>query len=73
MVWRVVPGQHSATARASHTRLPGGLGEGWLCFETADEKRRLTPVPDAWEAAADDGLWALCETAVPVRRPAGAG
>lgn len=23
--------------------------EGWLCFESADEKRRLTPIPPEWE------------------------
>lgn len=70
MVWSVVPGQHSATALASGSRLPGGLEAGWLCFETGDEKRRLAPMPEAWEALADDALWALCGDARPVvRRP----
>jgi hypothetical protein len=36
--------------------LPGSFAAGWLCFESRGEKRRLTPVPDAWERAADEVL-----------------
>jgi hypothetical protein len=25
--------------------------EGWLCFESASELRRLTPIPREWESA----------------------
>jgi len=72
MVWSVLPGQHTSTALRSRNRLPGGLEAGWLCFDTEGEKRRLVPVPDAWEAVEDDGLWALCGSACPVVRRAAA-
>jgi hypothetical protein len=28
----------------------------WLCFESHDEKRRLTPIPDDWQTASEDEL-----------------
>ncbi|MFL5595042.1 MAG: hypothetical protein ACJ78M_05980 [Gemmatimonadaceae bacterium] len=30
--------------------------EGWLCFESEGDKRRLAPVPDGWEEAGPDRL-----------------
>ena len=40
---------------------------GWLCFESDQgEKWRLAPVPEGWEVAEDDELWAWCKTAVVV-------
>ena len=29
---------------------------GWLCFETEGEKRRLAPVPEGWDEAGPDRL-----------------
>jgi len=29
--------------------LPESYRSGWLCFESATEKRRLTPLPPEWE------------------------
>lgn len=29
---------------------------GWLCFESEDEKRRLVPVPEGWTEAGPDRL-----------------
>jgi hypothetical protein len=29
---------------------------GWLCFESDEEKRRLAPVPDTWDSADPDEL-----------------
>jgi hypothetical protein len=29
---------------------------GWLCFETEGEKRRLAPVPPGWEEAGPDRM-----------------
>jgi hypothetical protein len=29
---------------------------GWLSFQRGDERRRLFPIPSAWEAAGDDQL-----------------
>jgi hypothetical protein len=45
---------------------------GWLCFETAGEKRRLAPVPEGWDRADDETLEQWCRLAKPVvRRPSG--
>lgn len=37
-------------------RLPEPYQHGWLCFESAAEKRRLGPIPDAWQTATEDEL-----------------
>ena len=40
---------------------------GWLCFESEDgEKRRLAPVPGAWNEADKEKLWQWCEAATVV-------
>ncbi|HEX6041754.1 hypothetical protein [Longimicrobium sp.] len=64
-VWDVVP------SRTSELFLPATMADGWLCFEAAHEKRRLHPVDSAWEGMDEAALWALCQSAAPVkaRRP----
>jgi len=32
------------------------FSNGWLCFESEGEKRRLAPVPEGWEQAGPDRL-----------------
>ena len=44
------------------------LSGGWLCFESEKEKRRLAPLPPAWEDAPDDELATLWARAEPVTR-----
>lgn len=44
------------------------LSNGWLCFESESEKRRLAPPPPAWEDATDDELGRLWERAEPVKQ-----
>ena len=46
-------------------RFPGisQLEGGWLCFESEGERKRLAPVPEAWERADDMTLAALCNFA----------
>ena len=41
---------------------------GWLCFETAGEKRRLAPVPEGWDRADDGMIEQWCCQAKPVTR-----
>lgn len=43
---------------------------GWLCFETAGEKRRLAPVPEGWDRADDETIeqWCCIAKAVPRRK-----
>jgi hypothetical protein len=50
--------------------LPEGYRGGWLCFESASEKRRLTPPPSGWEELSLEALSGLLGNAVQVRRPA---
>ena len=32
------------------------FSQGWLCFESEGDKRRLAPVPDGWNEAGPDRL-----------------
>jgi len=69
-VWNVVPQYDSA--RDEDTLTPGLQG-GWLCFETAGHKRRLSPIPGGWEEAGSEELERFCREAIPVARRHGAG
>jgi hypothetical protein len=46
----------------------GALSKGWLCFEGATEKRRLSPIPHDWSRCPESQLEAYCRMALPVRR-----
>ena len=69
-------GPERRTGGDRRTRVSGGrtvlspdLVSGWLCFESEPgEKRRLVPVPDGWDLATDEKLWAWCELAAVVTR-----
>jgi hypothetical protein len=63
-VWNVVP------HRDDDTFTPG-LEGGWLCFEHGDEKRRLSPIPEAWEDAPADALESYLQRAAAVQRRVG--
>ena len=58
-------------AARSHLKLP--YSQGWLCFDSASEKRRLAPIPVQWYRLANAQLEALGEIAdiVPLTRRAG--
>jgi hypothetical protein len=43
--------------------LSEGYGSGWLTFESLEEKRRLTPIPTAWDEASQAELRLLCSKA----------
>lgn len=49
--------------------LTDGLYAGWLCFEAAVEKRRLTPIPPDWQECGTDCLEEYCRQATPAGRP----
>lgn len=65
-------GVHPAGDTASRGRLPEPYRNGWLAFETDDEKRRLSPVPEGWQSLPDEHLAALCDRAEVVPRRPGA-
>lgn len=48
--------------------LTSGLSEGWLCFDSGEVRRRLTPIPPDWEECAVDALERYCRSANPARR-----
>lgn len=43
------------------------LGEGWLAFESAGERRRFAPIPLGWAERTRQGLMELLEQAKVVR------
>ncbi|HYR08234.1 MAG TPA: hypothetical protein VEQ60_10715 [Longimicrobium sp.] len=47
------------------------FASGWLAFESNGERRRLAPIPRAWEEAVDGGLCELLAQATPVVRDTG--
>ena len=51
------------SAPVGRVQLPEPYRNGWLFFESATQKRRLSPIPDDWRAASDDELRAMCERA----------
>ena len=58
---KVIPfaDRRRTTRRLVHTRralLSGSYAQGWLCFESRREKRRLSPIPDDWTTCDDDTL-----------------
>lgn len=45
-----------------------GFEHGWLAFESANEKRRLAPVPPGWHQYAEETLRTLCQRALHAQR-----
>jgi hypothetical protein len=49
-------------------RLSPELAQGWLAFQSPQERRRLVPIPRGWEALDPMSLERLCQAATPVGR-----
>jgi len=68
--WRVWAVQRSSIhPKTAAEDFLGDYGEGWLCFESANERRRLARFPQDWDRMADKDLIGLLTKAavVPVR------
>ena len=68
--WRVWAVQRSAIhPKTAAEDFLGDYGEGWLCFESAQERRRLARFPDDWDKMDDKELCSLLAKAavVPTR------
>lgn len=67
-VWAVTPDQ--LQPRTAAEDYLGEFGEGWLCFESETERRRLASYPVEWAALPEAELRALLARAavVPARR-----
>lgn len=65
--------QPVVTERRRHSEprapLPPELRDGWLAFESGEERRRLTPPPEGWDALPDAELAALVERAAVSAKP----
>jgi hypothetical protein len=51
------------SAPVGRVQLPEPYRSGWLFFDSATEKRRLSPIPAGWHSASDDLLRAMCARA----------
>ena len=52
--WLVYEVQRASSA--SDVVVPEPLREGWLCFESGTHKKRVAPIPPAWDEVSDEGL-----------------
>jgi hypothetical protein len=60
--------RRSAADRRRPLPVAPGMQLGWLVFDSGAERRRLAPIPPAWEARPESDLERLCERAVPVAK-----
>jgi hypothetical protein len=69
-VWEVFPtkaGTPTGMEKFSQSSIKNtAFAEGWLCFESLREKRRLAPIPSGWERLEIPVLEQLCVSATPV-------
>lgn len=69
-VWSVIPNSNLNASRADSLSQSSlretAFANGWLCFESLDEKRRLAPIPPEWEDDAHPRLEEWCSQAVVV-------
>jgi|SRR5690348_7944525 hypothetical protein len=56
-----VPSGDGSTKERREVRLlvPSELQQGWLAFQSGDERRRLAPIPENWNTLLDSALVAL--------------
>lgn len=43
--------------------VPAELQQGWLAFQSGEERRRVAPIPENWTALGDSALLALLDRA----------
>lgn len=71
-VWEVLPSktENGVHAFSISSLATTAFADGWLCFESHEEKRRLAPIPAGWESRDPRLLEELCAeaTVVPLRR-----
>jgi len=63
-VWPVTP--TSIQPKTAAEDYLGDYEDGWLCFESISERRRLAKYPRNWDTLSDNGLLQLLRTAAVV-------
>ena len=56
------------SARASRGQVPSSFRDGWLCFQSPYERRRLAPIPLGWQMWDDRALLLSLRQCTGVRR-----
>jgi len=46
-----------------HSQLKGTFAQGWLCYDSGTEKRRLSPIPESWQTLSEEALARLAQQA----------
>lgn len=67
IAWEVFEVHPSLDGRRA-ARVPASHMDGWLCFQSATERRRLVPIPTMWQAWDDDTLLAAIAECEGTRR-----
>ncbi len=61
-------GSRRRTGKSGPAALTTTFAQGWLCFETRTERRRLMPIPIDWVTCADARLAQYCQDAKRIPR-----
>jgi hypothetical protein len=71
-VWEVFPSKTSPFSSSDEmgrrSLMGSAFADGWLCFESPTEKRRLAPIPSGWEevsARQMEELWRQATVVAP--------
>lgn len=62
-IWWDVFAVYPEVRLSPHSQLKGPFQQGWLCFDSGTEKRRLSPIPDDWRTISDADLEQLAQRA----------
>ena len=63
VVFDVIP----STNRRAKAQVKPGYGDGWLCFQCPQERRRHPGLPPEWTTLSDTDILALIEGAADTR------
>jgi hypothetical protein len=62
-IWWDVFAVYPESRPSPHSQLKGTFQQGWLCFESGGEKRRLSPIPEDWRTVSQRDLEELLQRA----------
>ena len=62
-IWWDVFAVYPESRQVPRSALKGPFQQGWLCFDSGTEKRRLSPIPEDWRTVSHEVLEQLAERA----------